>query len=122
MENRTLSAPGSVDSIPGKGNAEDHVSNSMWCARKAGQVVENLRAIVAGEILVAAQALSQVAGIAEDHEISPATSAVLAAVREKIPARLEGDVWFAKDMAAITDLVREGAVVAACEAVIGRLE
>ncbi|MCF6228564.1 MAG: aromatic amino acid ammonia-lyase, partial [Planctomycetes bacterium] len=37
MENRSLSTPGSVDTIPGKGNAEDHVSNSMWCAQKAAQ-------------------------------------------------------------------------------------
>ena len=122
MENRTLSAPGSVDSIPGKGNAEDHVSNSMWCARKASQVVENLRAIVAGEILVAAQALSQVAETAADYELAPATSAVLARVRERIPARLEGDIWFAKDMAAITDLVRSASVLKACESVIGPLE
>ncbi|TQV75801.1 HAL/PAL/TAL family ammonia-lyase [Denitrobaculum tricleocarpae] len=122
MENRTLSTPGSVDSIPGKGNAEDHVSNSMWCARKASQVVENLRAIVAGEILVAAQALSQVAELAKGHEIAPATAAVVAAVRNEIPARLEGDIWFAKDMNAIIDLVCDGRVVAACESVIGRLE
>ncbi len=122
MENRTLATPGSVDSIPGKGNAEDHVSNSMWCARKASQVVENLRAIVAGEILVAAQALSQIGEVARDHAISPATSAVLTAVRNKIPARLDGDIWFAKDMTAITELVRNGAVVTACESVIGTLE
>lgn len=121
MENRTLSAPGSVDSIPGKGNAEDHVSNSMWCARKAGQVVENLRAIVAGEILVAAQALSQVAELAEDYEIAPATAAVLAAVRDKVPARLDGDIWFAKDMAAVTDLLRSGLCIDASEGVIGSL-
>ena len=35
MENRGLATPGSVDSIPGKSNAEDHVSNSTWCGRKA---------------------------------------------------------------------------------------
>ena len=35
MENRSLATPGSVNSIPGKGNAEDHVSNSTWCGRKA---------------------------------------------------------------------------------------
>ncbi len=122
MENRTLSSPGSVDSIPGKGNAEDHVSNSMWCARKASQVVENVRTIVAGEILVAAQALSQVAELAQDHEVSPATQAVLSAVRTSIPARLEGDIWFAKDMNTVTELVRDGVVIEACESVIGALK
>src|SRR5262249_18313284 len=47
MENRTLSMPASVDSIPAKGNAEDHVSNSTWAARKALQIIENATQIVA---------------------------------------------------------------------------
>ena len=58
MENRGLATPGSVDSIPGKSNAEDHVSNSTWCGRKARIIVENAEQIVAGELLMAAQALT----------------------------------------------------------------
>ncbi len=54
------SMPGSVDSIPGKSNAEDHVSNSTWCGRKARTIVENVEQIVAGELLMAAQALTLV--------------------------------------------------------------
>ena len=50
MENRGLATPGSVDSIPGKSNAEDHVSNSTWCGRKARTIVENVEQIVAGEL------------------------------------------------------------------------
>jgi histidine ammonia-lyase len=46
MENRSLSTPGSVDSIPGKSNAEDHISNSTWCGRKARMIVENVEQIV----------------------------------------------------------------------------
>ena len=64
MENRGLATPGSVDSIPGKSNAEDHVSNSTWCGRKARTIVENVEQIVAGELLMAAQALSLVEPIA----------------------------------------------------------
>src|SRR4028119_1471893 len=67
MENRSLSTPGSVDSIPGKSNAEDHISNSTWCGRKARMVVENAEQIVAGELLMAAQALTLVEPIAKDH-------------------------------------------------------
>ena len=58
MENRTLCMPGSVDSIPAKGNSEDHVSNSTWCARKAATVVANTHYIVGVEMLLAAQALT----------------------------------------------------------------
>ncbi len=85
MENRTLCMPGSVDSIPGKSNAEDHVSNSTWCARKARTVVENVEQIVAGELLMAAQALSLVEPIARDHPLGRGSRAALEAIRAVIP-------------------------------------
>lgn len=122
MENRTLSNPGSTDSIPAKGNAEDHVSNSMWCAQKATVIVKNVQSIVSSEILVAAQALSLIEAIAKEHELAPATRSVLKEIRTKIPARLEGDVWFGKDIAAITEMVKDGRISNACEAIIGDLE
>ncbi len=111
MENRTLSMPGSVDSIPGKGNAEDHVSNSTWCARKAAMVLENTRAVVAGEILVAGQALSSIAELAADHPIAPATELVLETVRQNVPYRNKGDIWFAGDMQKSIELVRKATLL-----------
>jgi histidine ammonia-lyase len=98
MENRTLAAPASVDSIPGKGNAEDHVSNSTWCARKAAQVSANTATVVAGEILVAAQALSMVDDIAAEFPTSGPTQALVEALRDTVPQRQDGDVWFAADI------------------------
>lgn len=111
MENRTLSMPGSVDSIPGKGNAEDHVSNSTWCARKAAMILENTRAVVAGEILVAGQALSSIAELASDHPSAPATELVLETLRQSIPYRNKGDIWFAGDMQKATELVRKATLL-----------
>ena len=122
MENRTLSMPGSVDSIPGKGNAEDHVSNSTWCARKAATIVKNARMVVAGEFLISGQALSMVEEISADHKLADATREMLDTLRDVIPARLEGDVWFAMDMEAADALVRRGELLVACEAVTGPLE
>ena len=122
MENRTLANPGSTDSIPGKGNAEDHVSNSAWCARKARSVVKNARMIVATEALVACQALSSVQAVAADFPIAPAMDSVLRRVRQDIPDRDRGDVWFARDMADMLRLVEGGDVLTACEAVAGPLE
>lgn len=122
MENRTLSMPGSVDSVPGKGNAEDHVSNSTWCARKARTIVENTEQIVAGETLMAAQALSLVADIAKDHPVGAGTAAALSAVRTKITPALDGDRWYATEMRDALDLVRSGAIVDAVEAAVGALE
>ena len=122
MENRTLSTPGSIDSIPGKGNAEDHVSNSTWCARKGAMIVSNTRMIVAGEILLACQALSSVASISKDFPLATATNAVLETVRESIPYRDQGDVWYAEDMHAALSLVENDSMIQACTRVVGQIE
>jgi histidine ammonia-lyase len=122
MENRTLSMPGSVDSIPSKGNAEDHVSNSMWCAEKSRRVVQNVQSIVATEILLAAQGLSLVDELAHEHPIATATQSAVTQIRQEIPARLDGDFWFATDMEAIVSMLRRGLLVEACETVVDQFE
>lgn len=121
MENRHLATPGSVDSIPGKGNSEDHVSNSTWCARKARTVVENVEQIVAVEMLMAAQALSLVEAPSAAFPLAPATAAAFGAIRAAIPPALEGDRWWHADMAAALTLVQTGAVLRAVEPVTGPL-
>jgi histidine ammonia-lyase len=122
MENRTLSMPGSVDSIPGKSNAEDHVSNSTWCARKARTVVANVEGIVAGEILMACQALSLVADLAREHPLGQGTQAALDAVRAVIAPALSGDRWYHTEMEQALALVRSGTLVSAVEDAVGPLE
>ena len=122
MENRTLSMPGSVDSIPGKSNAEDHVSNSTWCGRKARTIVANTEIIVAGEILMAGQALSLVADLAKDHPIGSGTQAALGALRAVVAPALDGDRWYATEMNQAIDLVHSNAIVTAVEAAVGGLE
>jgi len=121
MENRALSTPGSVDSIPGKGNAEDHVSNSTWCARKARTVVDNAEYVVAGELLTAAQALDMVPEEAKAFPVGKGSAAAFSAVRERIAPVLEGDVWYAESMAAARELVRSGDVLDAVEREVGAL-
>ena len=54
-ENKVLSHPASVDSIPTSGNKEDHVPMAMGAALKLKQVVVNLERILAIEFLCAAQ-------------------------------------------------------------------
>ena len=48
-ECKTLSHPGSVDTIPTSANQEDHVSMAPWCARKLTQVLANAERVVAVE-------------------------------------------------------------------------
>jgi histidine ammonia-lyase len=122
MENRTLSMPGSVDSIPGKSNAEDHISNSTWCGRKARTIVANVEQIVACEVLMACQALTLIEDLAKDHPIGRGTRAALDAVRARIPAALEGDRWYAREMEDIRAMVADGSLIAAVEEAIGTLE
>jgi histidine ammonia-lyase len=56
-ENKTLSHPASVDSIPTSADKEDHVSMGMWAALKLTRVVENVRRILAVELTAAAQGI-----------------------------------------------------------------
>lgn len=56
-ENKILSHPASVDSIPSCENQEDFVSMGTTAARKARDIVGNSRRIVATEMMAACQAL-----------------------------------------------------------------
>lgn len=56
-ENKILSHPASVDSIPSCENQEDFVSMGTIAARKARDIVDNSRRIVATELMAACQAI-----------------------------------------------------------------
>jgi histidine ammonia-lyase len=56
-ENKVLSHPASVDSIPTSGNKEDHVPMAMGAALKLRQVVANLERVIAIEFLCGAQGI-----------------------------------------------------------------
>jgi histidine ammonia-lyase len=121
MENRTLCTPGSVDSIPAKGNSEDHVSNSTWCARKAATVVANTQYIVGVEMLLAAQALTMTEELLADFVLGKGTQAAYDEIRRQIPACLNGDRWFHHDVQVAQSFVVSGSVRAAVENVCGSI-
>lgn len=56
-ENKILAHPASVDSIPSSANQEDHVSMGTIGARKAREILENSKKVVAMEIMAACQAI-----------------------------------------------------------------
>ncbi|MEN9753057.1 MAG: hypothetical protein RL670_748 [Actinomycetota bacterium] len=56
-ENKRLAAPASVDSIPSSAMQEDHVSMGWHAGRKLRKVVDNLRRIIAIELIAAARAI-----------------------------------------------------------------
>jgi histidine ammonia-lyase len=119
MENRTLSMPGSVDSIPSKANSEDHISNSTWCARKAHTVVQNTQYIVGVEMLLAAQALTMTEHLLPGFRLGEGTQAAYDEIRKQIPACLEGDRWFHNDIQVAHSFVTSGSVREAVTARVG---
>ncbi len=56
-ENKILSHPASVDSIPTSANQEDHVSMGTIAARKILQILDNSQTVLGIELLNAAQAI-----------------------------------------------------------------
>ena len=80
-ENRRLAAPASVDSLPTSGMQEDHVSMAWGAVRKLRKVVDNLRRILAIELVIGARAVDLRAPLRP----APATGAVIAALRDVVP-------------------------------------
>jgi histidine ammonia-lyase len=81
-ENKVLAHPASVDTIPTSGKQEDHVSMGWTAVRKLREVVANVRACLAVEILCAAQGIDLRAEIAQPSE---PLRAVHAAIRARVP-------------------------------------
>jgi histidine ammonia-lyase len=75
-ENRRLSAPASVDSIPTSGMQEDHVSMGWSAARKLRTVLDNLTSLLAVELLAGVRGLQLRSPLVP----SPAGRAAMAAV------------------------------------------
>jgi histidine ammonia-lyase len=102
-ENKVLAHPASVDTIPTSGKQEDHVSMGWTAVRKLREVVTNVRACLAVEILCAAQGIGLRADIASP---SVPVGAVHDAVRARVPA-MDVDREVAGQIAAIDELIPE---------------
>jgi histidine ammonia-lyase len=104
-ENRVLAHPASIDSIPTSGLQEDHVSMGFGAATKLLAVLERARAIVAVELLCAAQ------GIDQRSPLRPGvgTGQIHGTIRGRVPT-LGEDRPVGVDIEAIAELVAEGAL------------
>lgn len=102
-ENKVLSHPASVDSIPTSGNKEDHVSMGMGAALKLKEVIRNVEWILAIELLAAAQGIDLLSplrpgiGTRRAHEL----------IRADVPA-VEEDRVISKDIEKISGLISNG--------------
>ncbi|MEP7055889.1 MAG: histidine ammonia-lyase [Actinomycetota bacterium] len=114
-ENKVLSHPASVDSITTSGKQEDHVSMGWHAVRKLGEVVANVRTVLAVELLCAAMGLDLRADIAPPGE---ATAAVVHTLRQRVP-RMDVDRNVSEQILVVSDLQPD--LLAAAESVTGPL-
>lgn len=77
-ENKVLAHPASVDSIPTAANIEDHVAVATTAALKLQQVVGNVEAVLAIELITAAQAIDWRVGMGYGPEKGAARGPVKA--------------------------------------------
>ena len=102
-ENKQRAMPASVDSIPTSANQEDHVSMAAHGARRLLSMSANLDAILAIELLAAAQGC--------DFHTPLRSSAVVEQVRAHVRAEvptLEDDRYMAPDLAAAIRIIASG--------------
>jgi histidine ammonia-lyase len=104
-ENKVLSHPASVDSIPTSGNQEDHVSMGMGAALKLKQILANTERILAIELLCAAQ------GVHFHRPLQPGLGnrQTTKLIRQRVPP-LTTDRVLAQDIERIRELVASGAI------------
>ena len=105
-ENKILSHPASVDSIPSSANREDHVSMGTIAARKARHIAEHVETVLAIELLCGCQALD----LRKPLEASPPIQAVQQEIRRHV-STLAKDRLLHEDIEAITELVRSGRLI-----------
>ncbi len=112
-ENKTLAHPASVDSIPTAANQEDHVSMATFAARRLGEIADNVRGIVAIELIAAAQGLE----FRRPLRSSTALEEAHALVRSRVAPYRE-DRRFAEDIAAVKEMIAAGAFMRFAAAIL----
>jgi histidine ammonia-lyase len=80
-DNKRLSVPASVDSIPSSAMQEDHVSMGWHAARKLRRVVDNFTTVLAIEMMTAARAIELRAPL----QPSPRTQHIIDGLRQTVP-------------------------------------
>jgi histidine ammonia-lyase len=107
-ENKILSHPASVDSIPSSANQEDHVSMGTIAARKAKEIMENVRRVLAMEILCACQGID----LRGNKGLGAGTKIVYEEVRKVIPM-LTKDRPLYEDINKCEELIINGTITRA---------
>ncbi|MEO5886623.1 MAG: aromatic amino acid lyase, partial [Anaerolineales bacterium] len=115
VEQRILSAPASIQSIPAAADQEDFVSMGMNTALKNGQILDNAFGVLGIEFMAAAQAL-------DFREFTPGKGSLKAReVIRKYVEHLEVDRPLYNDHNKMKELVKSGEILEAVEKAVGEL-
>jgi histidine ammonia-lyase len=113
VEQRMLSAPASIGSIPAAADQEDFVSMGMNTALKNGQILDNAYGVLGIEFMAAAQAL-------DFREFQPGRGVQAARdVIRQVVTHLEEDRPLYPDHMHMKELVRAGTILEEVERVVG---
>lgn len=104
---RTLATPSSCDTISTSAGQEDHVSMGWNACLSLRAAIADAMRVVAVELVCAGEAV-ELRGL----PAGPATSPVIACLRERVP-RMDVDRFLSPDLAAAEELVRAGALLRA---------
>ncbi len=116
VEQRILSVPASIQSIPAAADQEDFVSMGMNTALKNQQILENAYGVLGIEFMAAAQGL-------DFREFKPGCGVQTAQqVIRKYVSHLDVDRPLNKDHNVMKELVRSGEILAEVEKSVGSLE
>ena len=102
-ENKSLSHPASVDSLPTSANQEDHVSMATFAARRLRAMNENTQNILAIEYLAASQGIS----LRRPLTSSSCVETAVKKLRRQIPEYQEDRVFY-PDINQASSLIRHG--------------
>lgn len=105
-ENKILSHPASVDSIPTSAGQEDHVSMGTIGARKAGIIADHLSRVLGIEWMCAAQAID----LQPRLQLGKGTGEAYALLREHVPF-MDKDRIFYKDQEISSVLIKDGSLL-----------
>lgn len=114
-ENKVLTHPSSVDSIPTSGNQEDFVSMGANAALHAAEIIANVRDIVAIELITAAQAID-LRGPGPAH-LGHGTRAAYDLLRQQLTF-VDRDRPLDKDIEAAAGLIKSGQLLASVDAAL----
>ncbi len=115
-ENKVLAHPASVDSIPSSANQEDHVSMGTIAARKAREILENARRVLAIELMCACQAID----LRGDKGMGLGTGAAYRCVRNVVPFLTEDRPLYG-DINECEELIIDGSLVRHVEESAGEM-